>query len=185
MQSLTASKRVAANLKFLRKTKNLSQQQLSKISGLPKSTINHIESGSGKPSVDAVEALANAFSISIDELMSSPSREIETKSASEMPLVKEIKGVVTLRRILPDPFGGIAYYFGEFLQQGSLPGVIQKSGGKKLIFCTEGEIQVQLAGDVRVIEKGGACLFQGDIAHAIQNTKQRPACFFKIHIFKV
>ena len=56
---------LALNLAALRREKNLSQQALSALAGIPRSTITHIESGQGNPSLNNLCLLAVALNVSI------------------------------------------------------------------------------------------------------------------------
>lgn len=52
-----------------RKLRDLSQEGLAKLAGLPPTTISHFESGTRKPSFDNLRKLADALDVSIDYLM--------------------------------------------------------------------------------------------------------------------
>ncbi|MBL7716109.1 MAG: helix-turn-helix domain-containing protein [Bdellovibrionales bacterium] len=178
-----ASLRVAKNLRAIRRSRNLSQEQVGKMAGLPKSTINHIESGASSPSVDAVEKIALGLSISLEELMSEPDRKFEIRSAAEMPVIKSVPGLGRIIRVVPDPFEGIDLYFGEISGSGAMPGAVQRHGGRKLIFCVSGKLAVHLDGNKYLIEKNSSCLFRGDEAHSLSKVGPGTAQFFKLHLY--
>ena len=46
--------RLARNLQELRRTRGLSQQQMSKLSGLPRATWANLESGSANPTLQVI-----------------------------------------------------------------------------------------------------------------------------------
>tara|TARA_R110000823_G_scaffold47903_1_gene121737 strand:- start:6431 stop:6772 length:342 start_codon:yes stop_codon:yes gene_type:complete len=52
-----------------RKRRELSQEGLAKMAGLPATAISHFESGGRKPSFDNLRKLADALEVSIDYLM--------------------------------------------------------------------------------------------------------------------
>ena len=54
----SVSRFLANNLLDLRKKKNLSQDKLSELAGIPRSTITHMESGEGNPSLTNLCKLA-------------------------------------------------------------------------------------------------------------------------------
>ncbi len=58
-------------LQELRKRKNLTQEELSEILFVSRTAISKWESGRGYPSIDSLKAIAEFFSITIDELLSS------------------------------------------------------------------------------------------------------------------
>ena len=57
-------------LQELRKNKNLTQEDLAKKLYVSRTAISKWESGRGYPSIDSLKAIANFFSISLDELLS-------------------------------------------------------------------------------------------------------------------
>ena len=57
-------------LQQLRKQKNLTQEELAQALYVSRTAISKWESGRGYPSIDSLKAIANFFSVSIDELLS-------------------------------------------------------------------------------------------------------------------
>lgn len=56
-------------LKELRNSNQLTQPALAEIIGLKKQTINDIEKGRSKPSINSAIAIANHFNVSLDYLL--------------------------------------------------------------------------------------------------------------------
>ncbi len=63
-------KKISANIKFLRKKKNLTQQEFADAIGVKRSMIGAYEEDRASPKMDNMKAIANYFSISVDELVS-------------------------------------------------------------------------------------------------------------------
>ncbi len=69
MDSLS-SKTLPTNIKKYRQKSGLSQDQLARKAGIPYSTFLKIESGyTTNPSIQAVQSIAEALGVSIDELV--------------------------------------------------------------------------------------------------------------------
>ena len=61
---------IGKNIKKLRKQKGLSQDRLSKLSDISYNTVIKLESGGiTNPSIDTLQKLANALSVSVDDLL--------------------------------------------------------------------------------------------------------------------
>ena len=58
-------------LQELRKKNNLTQEELARSLFVSRTAISKWESGRGYPSIDSLKAIAQFFSLSIDELLSS------------------------------------------------------------------------------------------------------------------
>lgn len=56
-------------IEFYRKKRNLTTTKLANLAGLSQSTISKYEKGERNPSDDAVESIANALNISVQELL--------------------------------------------------------------------------------------------------------------------
>ena len=61
---------IGARIKFHRLKKQLSQEQLAEMAELSNVYISYLERGERKPSLDAIISIANALSISADDLLS-------------------------------------------------------------------------------------------------------------------
>lgn len=83
---------IAEKLKTLRKTKNISVYQLSKLSGVSETHIRDLERGDRNPSFDTLKRLAEPLGISLSELFN--------ENADVMYLSDEEKEVVDCFRQL-------------------------------------------------------------------------------------
>jgi len=60
---------IAINLKYLRKKKHISQQELAEAMGIPRTTLGDYERGKTEPNVEMLIKLAEYFDVKIDELI--------------------------------------------------------------------------------------------------------------------
>lgn len=91
----------APRLQSLRKTKNLSQQQLADSIGVTKSTISRIESASRAASIEIVYELADYFDVSLDFIVGR-SDDINTPKGNVASLSKEEELIIKNYRMLND-----------------------------------------------------------------------------------
>ncbi len=63
-------KKISSNIKFLRKKKNLTQQQFADILGIKRSMVGAYEEDRASPKMDNTKQIANYFGITVDELVS-------------------------------------------------------------------------------------------------------------------
>lgn len=178
-----ASSRIAKNIRNIRRLRNFSQEHLSKITGVPKSTLNHLESGQSSPSIDLVEKLSMALGVSIEELVSETSGKVQVLQANQMTVVKTIPQCGRLTKILPDPMTGVDPYYLELTGKLPFPGTLQAPKGRKLIYCVSGKIKITTDGNDYEVQTGGSCLFAGDSPHSIVNIGSETARIIKIHIY--
>ena len=60
---------LALNLKYLRSQASLTQAQLAKRTGIPRSTVATLETGTGNPTLAVMMALADGLQIRLEELL--------------------------------------------------------------------------------------------------------------------
>ena len=70
------SSNLAHNLRRLRERRRLSQEALSRLSGVPRPTLAHLESGAANPTLGVVLKVMNALNVSLDALVGSPRGEL-------------------------------------------------------------------------------------------------------------
>jgi transcriptional regulator with XRE-family HTH domain len=95
-QGAVVSGHLSRNMFNLRQARNLSQGDLSSLSGLPRSTVTHIESGSGNPSLRNLIKVANALQVSIEELLARPRTEVQLVRSVALPSTTKSKGAVRI-----------------------------------------------------------------------------------------
>lgn len=76
---------VGAAVRRERLRAGLSAGALARAAGLAKSTLSHLESGSGNPAIETLWALANALGVSVAALLEAPREEVEVIRAGEGP----------------------------------------------------------------------------------------------------
>ena len=67
---LTISNKLAIRVRFLRKEKHWTQEQLGEKAGLTYKFVGQIERGEASPTLDSVDKLAHAFDLTVSELLS-------------------------------------------------------------------------------------------------------------------
>lgn len=70
-------KKLGQHIKYLRKQKHWSQDDLSSNSGLTKAYLSTLERGIGKPGIESLLKLAISFDISLHELFLFPDEEFD------------------------------------------------------------------------------------------------------------
>lgn len=82
------------NLKFIRKSKNLTQEQLSEMINLDIRQYCRIETGKGFPSLNTLENICNVLDISPAYLFDfSPNKEVYNKKSPENELYTKLKTI--------------------------------------------------------------------------------------------
>lgn len=168
--SFESSRNLAANTLALRTGKGLSQQQLAKLAGIPRSTLTHIESGEGNPSLSNLCKLAEALGVSIEELLTRPRSDVTLLRAADIPVLARSGGKVTVQKLMPDAVRGIEIDRVVLRRRASMGGKPHLNGSKEYLMALEGALTISVAGQDYPVGAGEVLAFPGDQKHAYRNT---------------
>lgn len=178
-----SAKRLAQNLLQLRKLRRLSQAGLANKTGIPRSTLAHLESGSGNPSLRNLEKLADALDVSIDELLARPRSSCALIKAADIEM--RTKGFDAARqyKLLPDPIPGMEMDRLELEPGGKFAGVPHLAHTKEYLTCLTGVVRVAVAGEIFEVEQGDVLAFPGNAAHSYFNPGSVTASCISVVVF--
>ena len=167
-------------IKILRRSQNLSQEALAKLSKIPRTTITHMESGGGNPSLSNVIGVAKALGVTIDELLSPPYNPVELISKKDVPLISRSSGKVKIYKILPTPLKGFEIDRVVIEPGYRMKGAPHMKGTKEYLCCLRGGGKLFTEGDAFEIHPGDVLIFPGDQAHSYLNTGSKQFEFISV-----
>lgn len=163
------SKNLGANLEYLRKARGLTQDQLTHIADIPRTTLSHIESGAGNPSLKTLSKLATALGVHYEELLSAPKPSCHLIRSHDLRQQVRSQGKATKVELLPKPVPGLQFERIELQGYALLVGTPHSKGTREFFTCTKGCITVRVEGDEYVLDEGDVLAFPGDRKHAYIN----------------
>jgi len=137
--------RLAANLRQLRESRGLTQEQIAKLAGMPRATWSHLESGEANPTLSVLHRAALALQVPIEELTSTPRASGRLYRRDSLPTRKQ--GDVLLRKLLPDRIPGVLIDRMELPPRGRMTGVPHMPGTREYLTCETGEIVLAVGGE--------------------------------------
>lgn len=168
----SAAKYLADNILKLRKKKRWSQAQLAKVASIPRSTLTHMESGEGNPSLNNLIKISSALGVGTEELLSRPRSETVLIPAKEVNIVKRSHGQVLMHKLLPDRIRGLEIDRVEFEPEAQMGGHPHLLGTKEYLTVIKGEVIVYVAGEAHHVKKGDVLAFPGNQPHSYRNPKK-------------
>jgi len=162
-------KNLGESLDYLRKARGLTQEQLAKISGIPRTTLSHIESGEGNPSLTTLSKLALALGIPYEELLSAPRSACILMRSHELKKHQRAQGKVHKVELLPRPIPGLQFERLELQAYALLVGTPHLKGTREYFTCTKGRMAVVIEGSEYILETGDVLAFLGDRKHTYKN----------------
>ena len=164
----------------LRKQRNLSLNDLARLSGVSRSMLSQIEIGRSVPSVIVLCKIARTFDVPMTaflgpEVFARPIR----LSAEETPLRVSSDGKCAWRSLMQNKPGLKT----EFYEVTLLGGGMEKAasyppGSKATVAVNEGSLVVTLDGVRHLLSEGDVFAFQANADHAYINPNQDQALFY-------
>ena len=158
---------LAGNVKQLRLARALTQEQLAKISGVPRATWANLESGASNPTISVLLKVAGALQVSVEELLAPPRATARLYEEEELPVRR--RGNVELRQLLPDPIPGTMIERMELPPGARMAGVPHMPGTREYLTAEHGEIELVVAGKRFHLRSGDVVVFRGDQSHSYRN----------------
>lgn len=180
MDELLAARLLSQNMLALRQSRGITQTQLAAVSGVPRSTITHMESGAGNPSLSNIMRVAAALEVQVQELLSPPLVVAQYYARADVPVKR--KGDCDITDILPGGVKNCAVEKFEMPAQGGFVGVPHQRGTREYFYVLAGKIQVAVQDQLFVLEAGEALVFAGDERHAYKNLLKTRAAAISVLI---
>ena len=173
-----AAMHLARNLKELREARGLSQQQLAKLSGVPRPTWANLESGAANPTLSVLLKVSAALQVSLEELLGAPRAAARLHRAGT--LRKRQRGRVIISDVLPDPVPAFQFERLELPAGAGMTGVPHTAGTREYLVCEQGTVELTASGEHFVLEVGDVLAFRGDQKHAYRNPGRRVAIAYSL-----
>jgi len=178
----TTATNLGSNVRRLRESRGLSQQQMAKLAGLPRPTLASLDSGSANPPPAVLLRVAGALQVSIEELIGPPRTAARLYAASEVR-VKKRQGA-QLRPLLPESLPGLDISRMELAPGGMLAGIPHTAGTREYLTCISGRIELAASGERWELGPGDVLVFRGDQRHGYRNLDARqPAVAISVVCF--
>ncbi|MCZ6829801.1 MAG: XRE family transcriptional regulator [Gammaproteobacteria bacterium] len=167
-----ASQVLCSRVTELRKKHKLTLDQLAAASGVSRSMLSQIERGRANPTLAVTFRIAQAFGISIGELVDQPwaSSTIEVVHGDDPSNLFRADAECQIRTLSPLHMEkNIEFYELRIAVGASLASAPHYEGTKELLTVTRGSARV-ISGDSDCqLGEGDSAHYRGDLAHSIEN----------------
>lgn len=176
------ARRLAHNVRELRQVRGFTQQQMAKLSGLPRATWSNLESGGGNPTLTVLHAVCVALQVSLEEIVAPPRANARLYPKGSLP--QRIRSAVTVRSLLPDNIPGMQIERLELPPDSRMIGVPHTPGTREYLTCESGELELVASGESFSMQAGDVVVFRGDQRHSYHNTGRRIAIGYSVVVLK-
>ncbi|MDF1530215.1 MAG: XRE family transcriptional regulator [Sedimenticola sp.] len=166
--AVTLSERV----KLLRKKSGLTLEELAMASGVSRSMLSQIERGQANPTLTVACRIAQAFSISIGELVHEPWTQsgIEVIRANDASHLYRSDDQCRIRTLSPlNMEKSIEFYEISIAPGEALTSAAHFEGTKELFTLHKGSVEIQSSTDLCILKKGDSAHYRADVEHSIRN----------------
>jgi transcriptional regulator with XRE-family HTH domain len=178
------SAHLASNVRFVRERRGLTQAQLAKVSGVPRSTIANLETGAANPTLSVLTRIARALELSVEELLSAPRGRLEVFRKGRLATAMRARGKARVDKLLPHPIPGMEIDRIELAPGARMAGVPHRPGTAEYLCCERGRLTLHTGGERVELEVGDVAAFAGDQAHGYHNESDVPAIGFSVVAFR-
>lgn len=172
---------IANNVRKLRETRGLTQQQMAKRAEVPRPTWANLESGGANPTVAVLVKVANALQVRVEELLGPPKASARHYKASSLRTRE--RGNVTVRMLLPDSVPGLDLERMDLPAGAGMTGVPHTPGTREYLTCERGEVELAAAGSKWRLKAGDVVVFRGDQKHSYRNPGHSHAVAYSVIAF--
>ena len=165
--------RLATNVRQLRQARGLTQQQMARLSKLPRATWANIESGTANPTLTVLHRVAVALQVSFEELVAKPRADARHYPKGSLP--SRSRGAATVSTLLPDSVPGMLLERIHIPPGERLVGIPHTPGTREYLTCEVGEIELVASGERYRVEPGDVIVFRGDQRHSYANLARKEA----------
>ncbi|HEY1954900.1 MAG TPA: helix-turn-helix domain-containing protein [Polyangiaceae bacterium] len=172
------SSRLGQNVRVLRESRGLTQSQIAKLAGIPRATLAHVESGDGNPTLAILSAVADAFQVSLEELVAAPRGVLELIPKAKLAV--RMRGNVEVRKLLPDPIPGMEIDRFALPPRAKMIGVPHTPGTREYLTCERGALVLVASGERVTLGEGDVVAFRGDQRHSYENPEATAAVGYSV-----
>lgn len=169
---------IAANLKRLRVARQISQQRLSELSGVPRPTLAHLESGAANPTLAVVLKVSEALRVRLEELLQQP-EPIIVHTRSDQPPTRSVRGA-RHRRLLAEADSALGFERIELAPRARWSVKAGSPGNRHHLFCESGEVTVAAEGETCLLAAGESAAIGSGVGYATENSGRGVAILFRV-----
>ena len=168
----------------LRKKRGWTLEQLSAACGVSRSMLSEIERGNANPTLAVAFRIAQAFSMSLGDLVDVPAggkRRIDVIRADDRAYHYRNDKGVRVRTLSPLRLEKSVEYYEVTLRAGaSLASSPHFEGARELITVQRGAVKVTSDGEHVSLNRGDSAHYPADVPHAIKNSSSSEAVVFLV-----
>ncbi len=167
--------KLSAKLKKLRKSSNMTLDQLAKKSGVSRSMLSQIERGDANPTIATLFNLSQALGLELTELVGDDEGDknfIDYIKLGDIPHFNDVDAGSSLKILSPPEMAGqVEWYELTLEKDGGLISSPHRDGAVEHLTILSGSMRVRAGNLVQTLKMGEIARYNGDVNHSITNVQ--------------
>ena len=181
------NRHLGARVKDLRKLRGWSLDALANASGVSRSMLSDIEREQANPTLAVTLRIAQAFGMSLGELIEMPSASSAVTVIRADDHAYDYRSDKSSRIRTLSPLNlekDVEFYEVQLQPGGSLRSAAHFEGTREFLAVQKGQVRVESAGDSETLHPGDSASYRADVPHAIVNVGKGEALVFLVDIYR-
>lgn len=175
---------IGSKLKEIRTKRNLSLDEVTKLTGVSKAMLGQIERGQSNPTVSTLWKIATGLKVSFSLFIEENQEDLQVINQSEIDPIIEDDNKMRLYPIFPfDANKGFEIFTIELEQNCNHISTPHSDGVEEYVIVTEGEIEIDIDNKKFIIKKGNSIRFMANKPHTYKNINKSVSVFQNIIIY--
>lgn len=172
---------IGNKLKDIRNKRNLSLEEVAKLTGVSKAMLGQIERGQSNPTVSTLWKIATGLKVPFSFFIDEDQDELRVVCQKDINPIIEDNNRMKLYPIFPfDANRGVEIFTIELESGCNHISTPHSDGVEEYIIVTEGEIEVNISERKFILQKGNSIRFMANKPHIYKNINQERAIFQNI-----
>lgn len=178
-------RRVADNLRRLRKERALSLDQLAAASGVSRAALSQIEGSKTNPTLAVLWKIAVGLAVPFQALLGAENvGRASVLRAGDTPPMRSADGRMESRLLSPAGASpGVEVYELRFLSRGTLRSEAHGAGTTETLVVLTGTLRMIVADEVHDLAPGDSIHFRADVPHTYENSSTREARCLNVIVY--
>lgn len=175
---------IGNKLKDIRNKRNLSLDEVTKLTGVSKAMLGQIERGQSNPTVSTLWKIATGLKVSFSFFIDENQDDLKVVNQDEINPIIEDDDKMRLFPIFPfDANKGFEIFTIELEPECNHISTPHNNGVEEYIIVTEGEIELSVNDKKFILKKGNSIKFVANKPHVYKNKKNNKAVFQNIILY--
>ncbi len=175
------SLKIGERLKEIRNTRQLTLDDVAKLTGVSKPMLGQIERGQSSPTINILWKISTGLKIPLSFFCKQEEAEYTVTGLGEEDVITEENGGMRAYPLFPfDPVRNVEVFYIEFdvgVRHGSLPHV---AGVEEYVFLVQGTLKMVIGREEVFLQEKQSIRFRADISHEYHNISDKACVAYNV-----